>query len=108
MRVFTLMTVALFSSAAFAGGAETYAATCASCHGAAGAGDGAAAAALPVKPADFSAAAFWDSRDDATVFKAIKEGGPAVGKSPMMAPFGASLNDAQITELVDYMKTLKK
>lgn len=104
-----LLLGALFVSApAMADGASTYASLCSSCHGTAGAGDGAAAAALPVKPASFADAAFWESRDDDAVMKVIKEGGAAVGKSPMMAPFGTQLDEAQIKELVEYLKTLKK
>lgn len=99
--------ILLASPAAFADGAATYAATCAACHGTAGKGDGVAAAGLTVKPADFSQATFWSSRTDDAVKKAIKEGGPAVGKSPLMAP-NPQLSDAQITELVTYLKTLKK
>ena len=98
--------ILLASPAAFADGAATYAATCAACHGAGGAGDGVAAAGLPVKPANFTDPAFW-SRSDDTVKKAIKEGGPAVGKNAVMAP-NPQLTDAQLTELVAYLKTLKK
>lgn len=99
--------ILLVSPAAFADGAATFAATCAACHGAAGKGDGVAAASLTVKPANFADAAFWTSRTDDIVKKAIKEGGPAVGKSPLMAP-NPQLTDAQIAELVTYLKTLKK
>jgi mono/diheme cytochrome c family protein len=104
-----IICIALFlaSPAALADGAATYAASCAACHGAAGAGDGVAAAGLPVKPASFADPAFWSSRDDATVKKVIKEGGPAIGKNAVMAP-NPQLSDAQLTELVTYLKTLKK
>ncbi|MFZ5476200.1 MAG: c-type cytochrome [Myxococcota bacterium] len=103
-----LITIALLlaPSAALADGKATFAATCAACHGPAGKGDGPAAAGLPVKPANFADPGFWSTRDDAVVKKAIKEGGAAVGKSPMMAP-NPSLTDAQLNELVAYMKTLK-
>jgi len=108
MRKLALAFVLFVSPAALADGAGTYATMCASCHGAAGAGDGPAAVALNPKPANFADAAFWTSHDDAQVKKAIKEGGPAVGKSPLMAPFGAALSDAQIDELVAHLKTFKK
>ena len=88
--------------------AGAYAATCSSCHGPAGAGDGPAGVALPQKPANFADAAFWGEHDDAHVAKAIKEGGTAVGGSPLMAPFGAMYDDAQIAALVTYLKTFKK
>lgn len=79
----------------------TYQTVCASCHGPEGGGDGPAGAALKPKPADFSAAEFWAQRDRAHIVKVIKEGGPAVGKSPLMAPFGAQFSDAQIEKLAD-------
>ena len=108
MRSVFLGLIFLASPAAMADAAATYAAMCASCHGATGAGDGPAAVALTPKPADFTDAAFWSSRDDAIVKKVIKEGGASVGKSPLMAPLGAGMSDAQLDELVAYLKTLKK
>jgi len=86
--------------------AETYAMLCSTCHGEKGAGDGAASAALDPKPAKFNEAAFWKERDDASVAKIIKEGGAANGKSPLMAPFGGALDDAQISAMVAYLRTL--
>lgn len=82
-----------------------FAQTCSACHGTAGKGDGAAAAALTPKPASFADPAFWTARTDDTVKKAIKQGGPAVGKSPLMAPLGAGLSDEQMAELIAYLKT---
>ena len=100
--------VLLFPTSALADGASDYATMCATCHGTKGAGDGIAAGGLPVKPANFTDPAFWSSRDDATVTKAIKEGGLSVGKSAMMVPFGSSLSDDKIAAIVTYLKTLKK
>ena len=108
MRNLALALALLSSPVALADGAATYNMMCTSCHGAAGAGDGAAAVALTPKPANFGDAAFWETRNDAHLKKVIKEGGPAVGKSPLMAPFGAALTDAQVDELVAYIKTFKK
>ncbi|GEM_PF-678606 len=85
--------------------AGAFASTCASCHGEAGAGDGVAGAALDPKPANFTDAAFHAERDDAQIAKVIKEGGAAVGKSPLMAPFGGSFDDAQIEQLVAHVRT---
>lgn len=66
--------------------AAQFASVCASCHGAQGAGDGAAAAALNPKPRNFGDAAWQKAAKDADIAKAIVEGGPAVGKSPLMPP----------------------
>ncbi len=106
MKRLMIVAMLLAPASALADGAATFAATCAACHGAAGAGDGVAAASLPVKPASFQDPAFWTRTDD-QIKKAIKEGGPAVGKNALMAP-NPQLTDAQLTEIVAYMKTLKK
>jgi len=89
-------------------GKQLYAANCASCHGATGHGDGPAAAALNPKPANHADPVYMGTRSDELVFKAIKEGGASVGKSPMMAPYGGALSDAQIHDLVAYIRTLAK
>ena len=109
MRKLIVPLMLTFSTAAFADGKANYEGkgACVGCHGAGGAGDGVAGAALNPKPADFTSADFWSSRDDATVKKAIKEGGPAVGKSPMMPP-AAALSDAEVDEILTYIKTFKK
>jgi mono/diheme cytochrome c family protein len=40
------------------------------------------------------------------LFKVIKEGGPAVGKSPLMAPWGGTLSDEQIWDVVAFVRSL--
>ena len=79
---------------------------CASCHGADGKGNGPGAAALPVKPADHTSPAVMSKISDAELFKAIKEGGQAVGKSPAMPPWGGTLKDEQIGALVAHVRGL--
>ena len=100
---------ALTSSSVAAGedGKTTFDTYCSTCHGVSGQGDGPAAAALDPKPAAFASAGFFDKRDDTHLKKVIKEGGPAVGKSPLMAPWGAVLSDAQIDAIIGHIKTLK-
>lgn len=57
---------------------------CSTCHGAAGKGDGAAAAALTPKPRDFSSASWQASVTDEHIEKIIAEGGQSVGLSMLM------------------------
>ncbi len=71
-------------------------------------GNGPAAAMLPVKPVDHTNATVMSKISDADLFKAIKEGGPAVGKSAAMPPWGGSLEDEQIRALVAYVRSLAK
>ena len=59
---------------------------CSPCHGKTGAGDGAAAASLVPKPRNYHDQAWQKSVSDQQVAKAIVEGGPAIGKSPLMPP----------------------
>ena len=82
--------------------------TCASCHGAAGKGDGPAAAALNPKPRDFSDCKVMAKDTDETLFKAVKGGGQSIGRSAMMPSWGGSLTDAQIHELVSYIRSFCK
>lgn len=89
-------------------GAALYKQYCMPCHGPEGKGNGPAAAMLPVKPADHTNAAVMSKISDADLFKAIKEGGPAVGKSVAMPPWGGSLEDEQIRALVAYVRSLAK
>ncbi len=79
---------------------------CASCHGAAGKGDGAAAAALNPKPRDLTDKKYVGGLKDDYLKKLVKEGGPAVGKSPMMPPMGGSLKDADIENVIAYVRSL--
>lgn len=87
-------------------GAPLYATYCSSCHGATGAGDGPVSAGLNPKPAAHTDAAYMGALSDEHIFKVTKEGGPSVGKSPLMAPWGGTLSDAQIHDLVAFVRTL--
>ena len=89
-----------------AAGAALYAANCTTCHGARGAGDGPAAAALDPKPAHHNDGAYMNALSNEHLFKVIKEGGAAAGKSPMMAPWGGMLSDAQIWDVVAFVRSL--
>ena len=96
---------AMVSSRAWADDASksVYDDKCASCHGASGKGDGAAAAALTPAPGDF--AKKLAGKTDDWIAKATKEGGLAAGLAPTMPP-SSDLSDAQIKGLVAYMKQL--
>ncbi|MEN9799338.1 MAG: hypothetical protein RL653_3034 [Pseudomonadota bacterium] len=87
-------------------GAETFKTMCASCHGETGKGDGAAAAALNPKPANFQDAARAASVTDEYIYKMIKDGGAANGKSPLMIAWGPTLGDAKVRDVAAYVRSL--
>jgi cytochrome c oxidase cbb3-type subunit 3 len=89
-------------------GKAKYQEVCLSCHGASGKGDGPAAAGLPTKPRDHTDAAYMGKLSDRQIFDFIKRGGQALGKSPLMPPWGGSLTDQQIQDLVAYIRTLAR
>lgn len=90
-------------------GAETYKLYCLPCHGEKGMGDGVAAAALNPKPRNFTDKALMATIPDKEVFTAIKEGGAAVGKSPLMIAWGPILADDQkIHDVAAYVRSLGK
>lgn len=65
-----------------------YAGRCVPCHGASGKGDGPTGVALTPKPRNFTDRAWQRTVTDLHIEKAILQGGPAVGKSPLMPPHG--------------------
>lgn len=89
-------------------GAEKYKLFCTSCHGPAGKGDGIAAAALDPKPTDHSDKAYMGKLSDYYLFTIIKEGGPAVGKSPFMAAWKAALTDEDVHNVSVFVRSLAK
>jgi mono/diheme cytochrome c family protein len=80
-------------------GADVFKSKCASCHGASGAGDTAMGKSLKLK--DLGSADV-QKQSDADLTAVI-----AKGKKPM-PPYEGKLTDAQIQELVKYIRTLKK
>ncbi len=109
---FFLAGLALFSSDAFAADAAAgkvkYQQFCGACHGAGGKGDGPGAASLNPKPRDHTDGKYMKTLTDDQRFKITKMGGPAVGKSPTMPPWGGALSDQDIKNVVAFIRTLAK
>lgn len=108
LAVLALALGAAAPARAAADAASTYSGQCATCHGPDGKGKGPAAAALNPKPRDFTDCSVMKKDTDDVLFKAIKGGGQSVGRSAMMPPWGGSLSDAQIHELVSYVRAFCK
>jgi len=79
---------------------------CASCHGERGDGKGQLAAALDPPPRNHTDAKIMSSRTDEQLFKAISEGGKAVGLSESMPSHKTVLSEAKIRGLVKYLRVL--
>lgn len=107
IAVLTLLALSGTASAADPeAGAQRYAQLCASCHGIAGQGDGPAARRMRPRPRDLGDLEWQASVDDAYLRQIIRDGGIAVGRSPMMMPFGQSLDDAQLEDLIAFLRSL--
>ncbi len=89
-------------------GEVQYTALCASCHGRRGAGDGPLAASLDPKPARHDDGSYMNGLSDEHLFTVIQRGGAAVGKSQLMGAWGGVLNDAQIRDVIAYLRSLAK
>jgi mono/diheme cytochrome c family protein len=87
-------------------GKAKYAQLCASCHGVAGAGDGVASAGLNPKPAHHNDGNYMNALSNEHLAKVIAEGGTAVGKSAMMAPWGVVLGPQGVQDVVAFVRTL--
>jgi mono/diheme cytochrome c family protein len=80
---------------------------CATCHGNEGHGDGLNAYNLDPKPRDLSDPAFQKKRTDDDLAGVIRSGGGVAGLSTEMPPWGRTLNDRKIRNLVTFIRTLK-
>ena len=89
-------------------GKETFRLYCQTCHGETGAGDGFNAFNLDPRPRDISDPAFQKKKSDTDLTAVIRRGGAGAGLSSLMPPWGRTLSDAQIHEVILYLRTLKK
>jgi mono/diheme cytochrome c family protein len=79
---------------------------CVSCHGVRGDGDGPAGLGLDPRPARLGDRDYMSAKTDDYLFDIIKNGGASVGRSNLMAPWGGVLSDAQIRDVIAYVRSL--
>jgi mono/diheme cytochrome c family protein len=79
---------------------------CLNCHGDEGRGDGFNAYNLDPPPQSLADSTFQTGHSDEDLTTAIRSGGAAVGLSNGMPPWGRTLNERQIRNLVLYLRTL--
>lgn len=87
---------------------ENYTSYCQKCHGPQGHGDGPQAGTLATKPQDFADCATMQKISDDTMFKAIKDGGAAVGLPGDMPSWSNGLGDDEIHALVQFVRAFCK
>jgi mono/diheme cytochrome c family protein len=80
-------------------GMRIYGERCSACHGADGAGDGPAAAALDPRPRNFRDQQFWEGRPRTQVRLVVEHGRPGT----MMAGFKGVLTPEEIDAVVSYV-----
>jgi mono/diheme cytochrome c family protein len=88
---------------------EIFATRCSTCHGTEGRGDGPGAAALNPKPRDYTNADWQKSVTDDHIRTIIVQGGPSVGKSPLMPPNPDLASKPEVVnELLKIVRGFKK
>jgi mono/diheme cytochrome c family protein len=87
-------------------GKALYTQNCATCHGRSGGGDGVLSASLDPRPAAHNDGSYMNPLSDDHLFTVIKEGGASVGKSILMAPWSGTLSDAEIVDVIAFIRTL--
>lgn len=87
-------------------GQPLYVQYCASCHGERGAGDGPLAGTLQPAPSRHNDGGYMNKLSNDHLIKVIAEGGAAVGKSPLMAPWSGTLNPQQVADVARFVRTL--
>ena len=100
-----LLTAAALCSASAADAKATYDKHCAKCHGKDGKGETKMGQKLGIK--DYTDAKVQAEMKDDAAFKAIKEGLKDKDDKTLMKP-AEDVSDADIKELVKYMRTFKK
>lgn len=88
-------------------GETHYKTLCVSCHGEKGDGKGPAGGALNPAPTNFTDAANADRLTDEWVYKIVKEGGAANGKSALMVSWAGALNDQGLRDVSAYVLKFK-
>ncbi|MGH9639561.1 MAG: c-type cytochrome [Bryobacteraceae bacterium] len=108
--VLAMPAASAFAAGNAAAGAAVAAKKCAGCHGATGAGNGPELQMLnvTVPPVPWTDKAKMSKFSDAYLTKIVTDGGRAVGKGPLMAPFKGKLTAAQISDAIAYIRSLAK
>jgi mono/diheme cytochrome c family protein len=83
-------------------GRAVFTSHCVTCHGESGKGDGRVARLYNPKPSDLTASTQTDSYKS----NIIRKGGASVGRSVIMPAWGSELSDAEIDDVVAYLRLI--
>jgi mono/diheme cytochrome c family protein len=81
---------------------------CLNCHGALGDGQGPVGKTLNPPPRDFTKGDFKYGGTDKDLFDVISNGAASKGGSPLMAPWGSVIPEADRWAVVAFVRSLKK
>jgi len=87
-------------------GRALYATHCALCHGPSGRGDGPSAVGFATKPSDLADGRLINQMPDGFLVNVITHGGSVEGLSPGMPALGGYLSDAQVRQVILYVRSL--
>jgi mono/diheme cytochrome c family protein len=87
-------------------GAAVYRHYCSTCHGDEGHGDGFNAYNLDPKPRDLGDPAFQSKKTDEDLVAVIRSGGGSAGLSTGMPPWGRTLSERKVLNVVEFLRTL--
>lgn len=80
---------------------------CAQCHGVNGDGKGVNVTKdFATDPRNFTVTADMEKRSDDDIRTVIKDGGPAISKSPLMPPWGSTLSAEEVDGLLAHIRKL--
>jgi mono/diheme cytochrome c family protein len=89
-------------------GRSLYDAHCAICHGTTGKGDGPGARVVRQPMRNFSDPAAMQAVSDRFLFEITKKGSSQFGRSNAMPAWGMKLSDAEIQDVVAYIRSLAR
>jgi len=87
-------------------GRELFAKHCAVCHGERGEGDGKLSPHLKPPPGKLPERVA--QRSDWELYRIVRDGGPAVGRSPVMVGFGERLEPQDLMDLATFARSLER
>jgi mono/diheme cytochrome c family protein len=92
-----------FSTASIVSGMSLFPENCVACHGAEGRGNGPAAASLPIRPADLTAAHLW-AHPDGELFWWLSHGIEGPDGQLVMPGFAGALTEEERWALIDWVR----